>query len=423
MADLNKSIGLWQGTGMMLNIVLGAGLLALPGLAFQSAGASALVVWLACAAASVPLLAVFAIVGRSHPDAGGISAVMKKAFGDAGYVTATFLFLGAVAVGLPSIALVGGQYASAAFGVSPHLFAIILIICATSVNLLSSHLANRLSTTIASAVIAVLIVLAALGWQATQPSWDNVTATEWPTIAVFGSTFMMVFFAFTGWEVAANLAGEFRNPRRDLPLAMAISFVVAVLLYLVLAIIVLAAGPQAATAAPFAVILQDSYGDFAAQLVPVIAVILIFANLSAAIWAVSRMVFSAATEGLIPEKLAAVSMGVPIRSVLVTMSALIFVTALAYSGALNLQELLAMAGLNFVLLYAGAAIALAALSSRSRDRALSAGSMLIVLALILGGEVTDLLYPSVLIVLALFIAATRSFRSRKRSCATISSEA
>lgn len=423
MADLNKSIGLWQGTGMMLNIVLGAGLLALPGLAVQSAGASALVVWLACAIASVPLLAVFAIVGRAHPDAGGIAAVMKKAFGDVGYVSATFLFLGAVVVGLPSIALVGGQYASAAFGVSPHLFAIILIIGATSVNLVSSRLANRLSTAIASAVIVVLVVLAALGWQATQPSWGDVTATEWPTIAVFAPTFMMVFFAFTGWEVAANLAGELRNPRRDLPLAMAISFVVAVLLYLVLALIVVAAGPEAATAAPFAVILQDGYGDLAARSVSIIAVILIFANLAAAIWAVSRMVFSAATEGLMPAKLASVSMGVPIGSVLLTMSALISVTLLSYSGSLHLGELLAMAGMNFVLLYAGAAVSLAALSIRSRDRALSAASMLIVLALLLGSPAVDLLYPSILFILALFIAATRSYRSRKRACATVSSEA
>ena len=56
MADLNKSIGLWQGTGMMLNIVLGAGLLTLPGLALMVAGDAALTIWIACALAAAPLL-------------------------------------------------------------------------------------------------------------------------------------------------------------------------------------------------------------------------------------------------------------------------------------------------------------------------------------------------------------------------------
>lgn len=411
MSELNKSIGLWQGTGMMLSIVLGAGLLALPGLAAQAAGSGALYVWLACAAVSVPLLAVFAIVGRQHPDAGGIAAIMKKAFGKMGYTPATFLFLGAVSVGLPSIALVGGHYASAAFGLSPHLVALILIVGATAVNLLSSRTANRMSAGLASAVLLVLALLAVFGWLATNPSLDVVAAAEVPAIAAFGATFMMVFFAFTGWEVAANLAGEFRNPKRDFPLAMAMSFAVAIVLYLVLALVVAAAGPSAATGAPFTAILAQGYGEFAAWSVSVVAIVLIFANLSAAIWAVSRMVYSAASEGIIPRRIAGTQNGVPVPAVLLTAVILLFVVSLAYSGALNLELLLATAGMNFLLLYAGAAAALAKLSVSWSHRALSALSLLIVLALVLGRGVEHLLYPAALICLGL-ISSAAQFRKR-----------
>ena len=65
------------------------------------AGDAALTIWIACALAAAPLLAIFAVLGRRYPDAGGVAAIMKRPFGDAGYVPATFLFLGAVAVGLP----------------------------------------------------------------------------------------------------------------------------------------------------------------------------------------------------------------------------------------------------------------------------------------------------------------------------------
>ncbi len=393
---------------MMLSIVLGAGLLALPGLAAQTAGSGALYVWLACAAVSVPLLVVFAVVGRLHPDAGGIAAIMKKAFGNVGYAPATFLFLGAVSVGLPSIALVGGEYASAAFGMSSHLVAIVLIAGAAAVNLVSSRLANRITTGLASAVILVLVLLAVFGWQATEPSLEQVLATEVPEIAVFGLTFMMVFFAFTGWEVAANLAGEFRDPRKDLPLAMAMSFAVAVILYLVLAWIVAAAGPSAASGAPFTAILRDAYGEIAAWSVSFVAILLIFANLSAAIWAVSRMLYSAATENMITSRIARTSSGIPVPAILLTAAILISVTFLAYSGAMDLEDLLATAGMNFLLLYAGAAAALAKLSWLWSHRLLSGVSMLVVLALILGRGVEHLVYPTALIGLGLLMSARRS---------------
>ena len=275
MADLKRSIGLWQGTGMMLSIVLGAGLLALPGLAAESAGPAALTIWLVCAFVSIPLLYVFAVVGRDHPDAGGIAAVIKKAFGITGYAPATLLFLGAVAVGLPSIALVGGQYAQASLGISAHIAAVFLIVGAMALNLLSSRLVNLMSSGLSIAVIAVLLVLAIAGWLAVTPEWADATTFTAPSLSVFSATFMMVFFAFTGWEVASNLAGEFRNPKRDFPLAMALSFIVAVALYLMLAVIVVAAGAKAATEAPFTVIMMQGYGMLAAHFVSGVAIILI----------------------------------------------------------------------------------------------------------------------------------------------------
>ena len=116
MADLSRSIGLARGTFMMLNIVLGAGLLTLPGLAAQSAGMAAPWIWVTCAMVAVPLLAVFAILGRDYPSSGGIPAWVRTSFGDWAYIPSILLFLGAVSVGLPSIAMTGGHYASAIFG-------------------------------------------------------------------------------------------------------------------------------------------------------------------------------------------------------------------------------------------------------------------------------------------------------------------
>lgn len=408
MSELKKSIGVWRGTAMMLNIVLGAGLLTLPGLALKTAGSSAVVVWIVCAVAAIPLLTVFGILGRNFPDSGGIAAILNKAFGDYAYVAATFLFLGAVSVGLPSIALTGAYYAASILGGPVHVYAAILIVSAMLANLVSPEVAGRVNALIASAIIVILVALAIVSWIVVSPGLDDISIPqELPSISVFGLAFMMVFFAFTGWEVAANLGGEFRNPKRDFPLAIALSFAVAVALYLVLAFVVAAAGSDAAVEAPFAQIMGSEFGALGATFVSLVAVVLIFANLSAAIWAVSRMVFSAAGEGLMPPSIAKLRADVPMNAVALTTGVLLTVVALSAFGSLELGVLLAAAGMNFLLLYAGAAAALLQLPGRDWHRVLSVASLGLVLLLIVGRGVEAIWYPVGLIGVAMAVAFLR----------------
>lgn len=402
MNDLKKSIGVWRGTAMMLNIVLGAGLLTLPGLAVKTAGSGALSVWLVSALIAVPLLIVFAILGRSYPDAGGIAAFMKQSFGETGYAVATFLFLGAVAVGLSGIALTGGFYAASALGGPPALYAALLIVGATGANLVSAELAAQINAALASVILLILVAIAIACWGAVQPDLGtSVAEFSMPSAGVFGVTFMMVFFAFTGWEVSANLSGEFRDPRKHFPIAMAASFLIAVGLYLVLALIVAEAGPQAATEAPFSAILGGEYGPMGRLTVSAVSVLLILANLSAAVWAVSRMVYSGASERLLPPPLSRLNNGVPLRAVVLTTCTLLGVVGLTASGAINLEGLLGAAGLNFLLLYAGAAAALVRLSQRPTHMALGVFCIGIVLVLIYARGVSSMLYPAILLALAL----------------------
>ncbi len=416
MTDLTKSIGLWRGTSMMLNIVLGAGLLTLPGLAAQAAGTGALTIWIACALATLPLLAVFAILGRSYPDSGGIATFLQRAFGDFGYVPATFLLFGAVSVGLPSIALAGGHYAASAFGGSIYVYASLLILGAMAANLASAEIAGRINTVIASSLVLVLIAMAVVGWMTVKPTAAVLDGVFHPALDLetFGLAFMMVFFAFTGWEVASTLGGEFRNPERDLPLAIGLSFVIAVILYLTLAVIVAAAGPEAAVEAPFTAILGRALGPGASQAVALIAVLMIFANLSAAIWAVSRMVYSASQEEILPESLSRLNGGVPLNAVFLTVGVLLSVVGLVSLGYAHLSGLLASAGLNLLLLYGGGAAALFVLAKKPSHRVLAGIATALVALLIAGRGLGALHYPAILIVAGAAVAVVRGRGPRQR---------
>lgn len=395
MAELSKSLGVIRGTALMLNIVLGAGLLTLPGLAVQQVGSDAPLVWIACALAAAPLLWVFAVLGRRHPDAGGIAAIMDHAFGQWGRISATLLFLGAVSVGLPAIALTGGHYISAALGGPSWIHAMGLIIVALAINFLSAEIAGKINTFMSSLILVFLVGLAGVSWfivSRDAPAASTVMIAP-PDLHRFGLTFMMVFFAFTGWEVSANLGAEFRNPHRDLPRTMALSFAIAVVLYLALAAVVARSGEMGAGPAPFAKIFGNAFGWEGTLTISAIAVLLILANLSAAIWAVSRMVYSAAQEGLLPGAFTRIRRDVPLKAVMATVFTLLSVIIMVHMGLLDLSRILAMAGQNFLLLYAGSAAALMRLEPKRTFRIVSLFCLAIVGVLLIGRGTEGMVYP------------------------------
>jgi amino acid efflux transporter len=410
MAELQKTLTAWRGAAMMVNIVLGAGLLTLPGLAYAMVGNAAFTVWLACAAIAAPLLAVFAILGRRWPASGGLATIVARGFGDSGYAVATLLFLGAVLLGLPAIAMTGGHYMSAAIGGSAPVYAIALIVAATVTNMYSSGFAARVNAWLAAALVTALVVLLVAGWAVTGPTFADAVPTRigLPELEVYGAAMMMVFFAFTGWEVAASLGGEFRTPRRDIPLAMAGSFLVVLTLYLGLALVVNAAAIGDAFETPFAAIIGQSFGLQGTVAISVVSVLLIFANLLGAIWAVSRLVFSAAGERLLPATLTQTARGVPRYALAVTGAGLVAVVLANWSGFLDLGTLLTLAGQNFLLLYASAAAVLVKAAHRRWETALGVGCLVLVAGVMILRGPGGLAYPAALIVAGLVLGHCRS---------------
>ena len=79
---LKKTIGLYGAVSLALGIVLGAGMLSLPGLVYRESGGWAVFAWLLDAALVVPLLFVFAALGRRFPSAGGVAGSWGRPFRD-----------------------------------------------------------------------------------------------------------------------------------------------------------------------------------------------------------------------------------------------------------------------------------------------------------------------------------------------------
>ncbi len=337
----------------MLNIVIGAGLLTLPGLVVEVSGQQAIWSWILCSILAVPLLIVFIVMGHRYPNAGGIANFAKMGFGEVGYIICSLIFLGAVVFGLPAIALTGGYYLSEIIGISPNLIAILFVLLATLALQFSPEIGGRLSTMIATLILVILLTLLVIGLNSIE--WETIDSKIVPItdidIDILFTPILMIFFAFTGWEVASGLSEEFKNPKKDFKLAMILSFSTATFLYLSIAFIIQSVEINQKYEAAFISVIEGRLGIFGGLLITIIVTLIIFANLLGAIWAVSRLVFSLSREKYLPICLNVNAKGTPASSIIITAVALLIVLSADAINLIDIRDMLAIAGLNFLILY------------------------------------------------------------------------
>ena len=345
MDQLKATLGPISGTLMMLNIVLGASLFILPGLAAQQTGPASIVYWLLAILLSLPLLVIFCLLAAERPSSGGVAHLVGAAFGRRFFVMASYLFLGAVMLGLPAIALSAGYALQAGFGLNAGLSAGFIITLAVAANFLTPKRASQLGSTASILSISLLAALIIFGFVAT-PSSGLLSVEEVFSSRSFTSEFSiglsvipLIFFAFTGWEVAISLGGEFKKPKRNVPIAIGASFIIASILYLLCAMVVVHAGVSAFNEAPFV-----------GMLAPVFAGLLAV-NLFAAIWSVSRMIFSISEQGFLPASLKVLSRGLPARALLLFGSIGLIMIGVHEARFIDIDTMFTLASLNFLCLY------------------------------------------------------------------------
>ncbi len=411
-AELSKTLTIGQAVALGVTIVVGSGLLILPGLAYQRVGRSAIYAWLICALIVLPILFIFARLGARFPSAGGVAGFVQAAFGRRWGLVTEVILLGTFSLGLPAIALTGGRYFAAILDrpaiATPAAFA--LLLGAYAVNCLGARVSGRAQSVLAAILVAMLAVIGATSvgghWHGAA-SAAAFSPAVWPAIPAVG----LIFFAFTGWEVLSFTAEEYHDPKRDFPIAVGASYLIVVLLYLAIAVgiqLSLAPGDPSLAAAPLATMMAQFFGPFGRVFVGVLGTVIIGANLIGAVWAVSRLVFSSAREGLLPGALAELSARTrtPLRALSAITAVFLVVLSLNALGAIRIEALLKFAGQNFFVLYGFCVAAYLALERGPVARPLGVlAAVLVVLTMASFG--IELLYPACLIVLGLVLAGFR----------------
>lgn len=228
-----------------------------------------LLVWVLGAVISLCACFAFAELGSMFPDSGGQYIYLREAYGDLiAFLYGWMLFSVAnggsiAALSVASAAYVGQvlpivSQAHVAFTIAgmaitrAHLLGLFLIALVTYVNVVGLRwgtLLQNLSTWTKFAAMAAFVIL---GFAIGKGNWSNfhahgtsLTVGLGPVqlISALGVGMIAVFWAYDGWVYITWVAGEVKNPRRNVPLAMVLGVLAVAVIYIAMNVTYLYAMP------------------------------------------------------------------------------------------------------------------------------------------------------------------------------------
>jgi APA family basic amino acid/polyamine antiporter len=216
-------------------------------------------VWVLGGLISLCACVAFAELGSMFPDSGGQYIYLREAYGDlVAFLYGWMLFAVAnggtiAALSVASAAYMGNivpaisqtrivfSVAGVAFS-RAHLVGLALIVILTWVNVVGLRwgaLLQNVSTWTKFAAMAIFVVL---GFAIGKGHWSNFTAhapgglsmglSPGQLISALGVGLIAVFWAYDGWVYITWVAGEVKEPRRNVPLAMVLGVLAVGAIYL-----------------------------------------------------------------------------------------------------------------------------------------------------------------------------------------------
>ena len=272
MASLDRSLNLGQVIFFGVGSILGAGIYTLIG---KVAGHAGNLTWLAFLIASFTALLTafsYAELSAAYPKSGGEYVYVKRAFGQR---MGTFIGLVIASNGIISAATVALGFAGY-FTELIHLpiwpVAVGILVLLFLVNAIGIQGSSNVNMVLTGVEILGLVVVGAAAF----PTLGSVDLLKGAGKGMDGLFFAaaLSFFAYVGFEDIVKLAGETRNPQRNIPRALFASSGIVFVIYTALAVLVVGALPWqelADSPAPLSAIVESEWGRAGALFIAVAA--------------------------------------------------------------------------------------------------------------------------------------------------------
>jgi len=420
---LRKVITLRYAVALYVSSIIGPSILVMPGLAARIAGPASIIAWVTLSLASFPFAYTFASLSARHPESGGVYGFANEAYGYSVGVVTSWLFAFWFITGAPAVTLIASSYIGYAFPLNrPETFiaAVAIIASAFIVNFRGIVVSTRVQLAV---IISIFAVLAA----ATVSSLGKVVLSNFSPffpngILAVGTAASLIFFSYLGYENVSNIAEEFENPKRDFVRSIFLSVLVIGVMFVLVSFVTIGTGVYSrggGGVAPFAAMLSNVLGSYAAVAIAVLSVFIIFGVANVYMTGMSRVIYAAARNGAMPRFLDKLD---PKRSVPIRALLFLFVSSMAalfvyYFLNLDLETaLLIPSGAAIIVYVIGTSAGIKLLKGNRGARILSAISL--VISIVILPFVGTLLAGSLAAILLALIYALYSKNKRKVEVAT-----
>jgi amino acid efflux transporter len=341
-----------RGAALYVGALVGPGLLLVPALAAEAAGPASVVAWAALLLLSAPLAVTFAALGVRRPVAGGVSAYVREGFGDTAAAVTGAWFLAAGVFGGPAVALIGGYYVADLTGSGTQVavaVALGMYVLVFGANAFGLRLSSGFQLVLSAVLVGVVAVAVAVAvpTRATD-NWSPFAPHGWWAV---GTAANILIWLFIGWEAMAQLAGEFRDPARQLPRAMALAFAVITVLYASLAVATIVTAARGSRV-PLADLIAVGFGHVGRDATAVLAVTLTMGTMNVYTGSVAKLAAALALDGTLPAWLGGdAQRSIPRRPLLALLAlAALFLGALAL-GISSTSDLIRSSAACFIAVY------------------------------------------------------------------------
>jgi len=325
-ASLDRRLGPLDAAAIIVSNVIGAGILFTPPQVAASVPHPALFLatWLAGGALAFAGAMAYAELAALRPRAGGEYVYLRAAYGPlAGFLTGwtSFVagFTGAMAASAVVLVFYLNRFIPGVADATPlfvipipylplnfsrqTMVAISAIALMALVHLRGVGPGRLVSNVLATLKVTALLVFIALGFSIgagssanLQQSAGRVTSTGWLLALV------PLMFTYSGWNAAAYMAEEIRDPGRNVPRALALGTGAVIAIYLLLNLLYLYVMPVAELASVrgsvLDVVADKLLGARAGDIMGVVSIVSLAASISAMTFAGPRVYYAMARDGV-----------------------------------------------------------------------------------------------------------------------------
>ena len=329
-ASLERRLGPLDAAAIVVSNVIGGGIFFVPPIVAQlvPGAAPALGVWLLGGLLALAGAMAYAELAALRPRAGAEYVYLREAYGPmaaflTGWTSFVAGFSGAIAASAIGLAEYLGRFLPAAADATPLLTlplpGIALVVSRRSLVALAAIAAlcvvhvrglgpgRLVQNTLAGLKVSGLVVFVALGLSIGHAGASSVPAPTLAGASLLSGVLMAlipVMFTYSGWNAAAYVAEEIRDPGRNVPIALALGTSVVIVIYLALNYLYIStlgvAGLAATEGSLIDRVAERLFAANAGDIVGLFTVVSIAASISAMTFAGPRVYYAMAQDGLFP---------------------------------------------------------------------------------------------------------------------------